>query len=136
MTAIRQAVAADLPRLLAIRDASGPDALSDPALLDAESLARMIAAGAVTVWDDGAAVAGFAAVEGAAIYLLAETAARGKGIGRELLADACARVRRRGCMTATLSLAPGAEAARHYRAAGWIEAGYTGSGGLVLKKPL
>ena len=121
---------------MAIRDASGPDALSDPALLDANGLAQMIAAEAVTVCDDGATVAGFAAVDGAAIHLLVSPAARGKGIGRELLADACARIRRQGHTAALLSPAPGGEAARHYRAAGWMEAGRTGSGGLVLKKPL
>lgn len=133
---LRPAVPADLPRLLTIRDASGADALSDPALVDAAGLGRLIEAGSVAVWDDGEAVVGFAAVQGAAICLLVAAAARGKGAGRELLADACGRIGRQGHAAALVSLAPGGDAARHYRAAGWIEAGRTAGGGLILKKPL
>ena len=51
---IRAAVAADLPRLLAIRDAAGADALSDPTLLSEEGLRRLIDAGTVEVWDEAA----------------------------------------------------------------------------------
>lgn len=132
----RPAIPADLPCLLAIRDASGADALSDPALVAAATLARLIADGAVSVWEEGGEIAGFGAVEGATIHLLVDAAARGRGGGRILLADACARLKRTGQTAARLSLAAGSTAAGHYRAAGWIEAGLTGTAGLALKKPL
>jgi GNAT superfamily N-acetyltransferase len=133
---LRPAVAADLPRLVAIRDGAGPDALSDPALVGEEELRRLIAAGAVSVWDEDGEPGGFAATDGGAIHLLVDTAARGRGAGRELLAASCAAVAQAGHAAATLSLAPDAAAERHYRAAGWNVAGRTAAGGVVLNKPL
>ncbi len=133
----RSAVPADLPLLIALRDASGGDALSDPALVSDAALVRLVAAGAVTVWDDGGeGLAGFAAVDGSTIHLLVASAQRGGGIGRTLLADACAAVRENGHKAATLALAAGSGAARHYLAAGWTIAERTASGGLVLRKKL
>jgi GNAT superfamily N-acetyltransferase len=132
---LRPAVLADLPALLAIRDGAGDDALSDPALVDEADLRRLIAAGATIAWEDGDTIAGFAAVDGAAVCLLVDTAARGKGIGRDLLAWACYAVRAGGGAAATLALARGGTAAGHYRAAGWVEAGPSATGGAVLKKP-
>jgi GNAT superfamily N-acetyltransferase len=133
---LRPAVPADLARLLEIRDAAGEDALSDPALVDADALARMIAAGKVSVWTVAERIAGFAAACGATIHLLADSGHRGGGIGRALLADACARVKAGGETLATLTLAPGGGAEPHYRAAGWAVAGRSEPGGRVLQKPL
>lgn len=133
---LRLAVPADLPRLLAIRDASGADALSDPALIVETALARLILADAVAVWEESGGVEGFAALDSGAIHLLVDATARGKGIGRALLAAACARAEQAGLTVARLSISSGGGAARHYRAAGWIDAGPSPSGGLVLKKPL
>ena len=132
----RAAVPADLPPLLAIRDGAGADALSDPALVTQAALRRLIAAGAVSVWDEEGRVVGFSAVDGEAIHLLVDPDARGRGIGRELLASACAALERAGHAAATLALAPGGTAERHYRAAGWSEARRLATGGVVLKKPL
>jgi GNAT superfamily N-acetyltransferase len=133
---LRPAVPTDLARLLAIRETSGADALSDPALVNGGELPGLIADGAVRVWDEAGAPVGFAAVNGAIIHLLVASAARGKGIGRALLADACSRTKEAGHAAATVSLAAGSTAAPHYRAAGWIEAGRSAAGGLILKKPL
>jgi len=133
---LRPAVAADLRRLLAIRDASGDAALSDPALVSEAALRRLIAAGSVTAADLDGGVAGFAAVDGAAIHLLVDDAARGRSVGRDLLAAACAAIAAAGHATATLTLATGGAAERHYRAAGWIAAEKAAAGGLALKKPL
>jgi GNAT superfamily N-acetyltransferase len=133
---LRPAAPADLPRLLAIRDASGADALSEPALVTEPALRQLVSAGAVIVCDEGGLVVGFAAADGPAIHLLVDSAARGKGVGRELLAAACGRVRQAGHDAARLTTAPGGLAERHYRAAGWIEAERGTNGGLVLKKPL
>jgi GNAT superfamily N-acetyltransferase len=132
---LRRAAPTDLPLLLAIREGSGVDALSDPALVAEASLRRLIAAGAVTVWDEEGAVAGFAVVDGAAIHLLVAAAQRNRGIGRALLDAACAGIKEAGHGVTTLTLAPGSTAERYYRAAGWNEAGRTPTGGIVLKKP-
>jgi len=132
----RPAIPADLPALLAIREAAGADALSDPALVIEVDLRRLIATGSVTVWEEGDQVAGFAAVDAGTIHLLVDTARRGKGAGRELLAAACAALKAAGHVAATLTLAPGGAAERHYRAAGWLAVGETAKGGTVLKKPL
>jgi GNAT superfamily N-acetyltransferase len=134
---MRPAVPADLPRLLAIRDASGNDALSDPALVGETLLRRLIAAGSVTICQDGGCcVDGFVAIEGHAIHLLVDTGARGKGIGRALLAAACAMLKAAGHSAATLTLAAGSTARRHYRAAGWAATAPSASGANVLKKRL
>lgn len=132
---LRPAMPADLPALLAIRDGAGADALSDPALVVEGDLRRLVAAGAVGVWEDSGAVVGFAAVDGDAVRLLVDNAARGGGIGRDLLAWACDAVRTAGGAAATVALAPGSTAGRYYRAAGWVEAGTSSTGGAVLKKP-
>jgi GNAT superfamily N-acetyltransferase len=133
---LRPAIPADLPMLLAIRDAAGVDALSDPALVIEAELRRLIATGLVTVWEEGGQVAGFAVADAGTIHLLVDTTRRGKGGGRELLAAACAALKAAGHVAATLTLAPGGTAERHYRAAGWLAAGETPMGGTVLKKPL
>jgi GNAT superfamily N-acetyltransferase len=130
---LRPAVPADLAALLAIRDAAGPDALSDPALVTED---RLIAAEPLMVCDDAGRVVGFAAVDCAAIHLLVDSSARGTGIGRELLAAASAAIKNAGHSAATLTLTPGSTAERHYRAAGWSRTGQTRAGGTILKKPL
>jgi GNAT superfamily N-acetyltransferase len=136
LTVLRPAVPADLSRLLAIRDGSGIDALSDSALVTEPLLRRLIAAGSVMVWDEAGHVVGFSASDDGAIHLLVDPTHRGKGIGRDLLAAACAMLKETGHAAATLALAAGSTAGRHYRAAGWRETGRTSTGGSVLKKPL
>ena len=133
---LRPAAPADLTRIVAIRDGSGGDALSDPAPVSEDALRRLVAAGAVTVWDDAGVIAGFAAVDGGAIHILVDAAQRSRGIGRALLGWACDTTKRAGCAEARLVLPPGGTAESHYRAAGWKDAGWSASGGLVLKKPL
>jgi GNAT superfamily N-acetyltransferase len=132
---LRPAVPADLPALLAIRDCSGADALSDPALVTEIDLLRLIAAGAVMVAASGGTVAGFAAIDGDRIHLLVDGAQRSKGIGRALLGWACAAVSETGHAAAIVALAAESAAGHHYRAAGWAEIGPSPVGGTVLKKP-
>ena len=135
-TAPRLATAADLSALLALRDAAGVDALSDPVLLTEGLLRRLVTAQALTVWDEAGEVVGFAALDGGAICLLVRADQRSKGIGRKLLAKGCAALKAAGHTTGTVTLAAGSTAERHYRAAGWDETSRTATGGVVLKKPL
>jgi GNAT superfamily N-acetyltransferase len=133
---LRPAAAADLPRLIAIRDGAGEDALSDPVLIDEADLRRLIASGAVTVWDDSGDVAGVAVLDGGAIYVLVDAIQRSRGVGRALLAWACDSLSKAGHTEAMVTLPPGGSAERHYLAAGWNVAGRSATGGTVLKKPL
>ncbi|HTZ35284.1 MAG TPA: GNAT family N-acetyltransferase [Stellaceae bacterium] len=133
---LRAGLPADLPRLLAIRDAAGADALSDPRRIGEPMLRRRLGTGDVAVWQEDGAVCGFVAVDGATLHLLVDSAARGQGIGRALLAEGCRRLAERGTRTASLSLPPAGTAEPHYRVAGWRPA--TGSAGAArrLQKPL
>lgn len=132
---LRPAVLADIPRLLAIRDAAGADALSDPALLDETELTRLAACGAVTVWEDGGQIVGFAATDSGTVHLLVESTARGRGVGRFLLRSATTAIWLAGHRAATVSLPPNSDAERYYRADGWIAAGPSAGGGTVFQKP-
>jgi GNAT superfamily N-acetyltransferase len=133
---LRPAVAADLARLIEIRDAAGADALSDAAAIGSDELARLIDAATVTVYEDSGSIVGFSAVDcarGAVAGLLVETGHRGKGAGRQLLAIALATIKDAGHRQATLMLPLDAGAARHYLNNGWIAAGGGENGELVLQ---
>lgn len=131
---LRRAAAADLPALLAIRDRSGTDALSDPARVDETLLRRLVDNGATIVWEDGEGIAGFAATDAAAIHLLVDTARRGGGIGRALLDWAMGAVRNAGHPAAVVTLPQRGTAERHYRASGWVTANDDTASELILKK--
>jgi GNAT superfamily N-acetyltransferase len=135
LTVLRLTTLDDLPALMAIRDSSGADALSDPALITEIDLRRLIAAGAVIAADETGQIAGFAAIDGDHVHLLVDTTQRSRGIGRALLAGACNAVREAGHPAAFLTLAAESTTEHHYRAAGWIEIGGSPTDGVVLKKP-
>jgi GNAT superfamily N-acetyltransferase len=132
---LRSAVLADLPVILAIRDRSGADALSDPTLVTDSGSSRLIAVGAVIVAEEAGSLAGFAAVDGDHIHLLVDTTQRSKGIGRALLTWARDAVCKAGHPASLLTLTPGSTAEHHYRAAGWVEVSRSQADGVVLKKP-
>ena len=137
---IRAAASADLPALLAIRNAAGAERLSDPRGVSDALLRRATEAGAAWVWQAAAeAIAGFAAVDlgaGAIIALLVAPGQQGRGIGRALLAACCEALRQAGHAAAAIALEPGTPAERHYRAAGWSETTSPDGGHLILQKPL
>lgn len=138
---IRPATLADLPALLAIRDAAGAERLSDPRRVTGDLLRPLVDAGAVWVWQAVAdeRVAGFAAVDvasGAVAALLVAPGEQGRGIGRALLAETCDALRAAGHAAATIAIEPGAAAERHYRAAGWAVIGTDANGASVFSKPL
>ena len=138
---IRPAAFADLPALLAIRDATAVEALSDPRSVTEELLHRLIDASAMWVWQQapGEPIAGFAAIDtetGAIAALLVAPGEQGRGLGRALLAQACGALRAAGHAAATIALEPGAAAERHYRAAGWTLTDTGATGTLIFTKPL
>ena len=99
MTAIRPARAADAPRCAAILAEWIAETPWYPAPRPAEEpgwLAPMIARGEVRLAEDGAGAAGFVALdaEGFVTCLYVAARARGRGVGRALLADAKARAGR------------------------------------------
>ncbi len=137
---IRGASSSDMPLLFAIRDSARENPLSDPAAVTERDTARLIEQGACWVWQqkDGT-IAGFSAADlraGTVVALLVAPGHEGRGIGRALLGTACAALRAAGHRDATLRAEAGSRAERHYRAAGWIDAGTNGRGGLILRKPL
>jgi GNAT superfamily N-acetyltransferase len=133
---LRPAVAADLARLLEIRDTAGTDAMSDPAAIAIAEFARLIADGTVVVCAEGKRVVGFCAADcagGRVSGLLVETGHRGRGTGRQLLAAALAMLKDAGHRQANLTLPQGSSAAPHYLNNGWVEAGHGENGELILR---
>jgi GNAT superfamily N-acetyltransferase len=135
----RPAVAADLARLIEIRDAAGADALSDAAAIGSDELARLIGAATVIVFEDDGRIIGFSAADcarGAVTGLLVETSHRGGGTGRQLLAIALTMLKGAGHRQAILMLPRDASAARHYLNNGWVAAGSGENGELILQMTL
>jgi ribosomal protein S18 acetylase RimI-like enzyme len=137
---IRPATPADLPRILAIRDASGESSLSDPRTVTEGDTRRHIEAAELWVWQvEGGPVAGFAAGDrrdGSLWALLVAPGYEGKGIGRALLQAVCDMLRQAGQGMATVRIAPGTIAERHYRGAGWTASGRSQKGELIFRKAL
>ncbi|HVB17303.1 MAG TPA: GNAT family N-acetyltransferase, partial [Stellaceae bacterium] len=136
----RPATRADLPGIFAIRDGAGDERLSNPHSVTEALAQRRIDAGALWVWqEETQPVAGFAAVAtatGTIEALLVAPGQEGRGIGRALLKVACDVLRHAGHRTATLRIEAGIPAERHYRAAGWTDAGCSAKGELIFKKVL
>jgi GNAT superfamily N-acetyltransferase len=136
---IRLATAADIPGIFKIRDGAGANRLSDPSVVTQAHVRRSIDNAALWVWqEDAAPIAGFSgsdARDGSIWALLVAPGHEGKGIGRALLKAACDGLRGAGLAAATIALEPDTPAERHYRAAGWTDAGTT-KGELILTKPL
>ncbi len=136
---LRLAAAADIPRIFAIRDGVRENRLSDPAAVTPTDVAGFIERGALLVWEEDGAVAGFAAGDardGTVWALFVAPGQEGKGIGRALLKAACDTLRQAGHRVATLSTEKGTRAERHYRRDGWNVVGHNDKGELVLQKPL
>ena len=137
---IRPATLADLPAICEIRDNAGAERLSDPRAATEVVLRRAIDGAAAWVWQEaGQPIAGCAAIDaapGAIVALLVAPGQQGRGIGRALLAACCAALRGAGHAAATIALEPGAAAERHYRAAGWTDAGASDGSKVTLKTEL
>lgn len=84
-------------------------------------------------------VAGFAGAslqDGSLWALFVAAGQEGRGIGRALLKATCDALRGCGHHAATLSIAPGSRAERHFRADGWHAIGTNANGDVTYQKPL
>ena len=140
MTApLRRATAADIDRLMALRAAVRENRLADPTAVTRADYAWFVGQRLVWVWAEGDSLHGFAAGDPRDGWLWALFVApedEGRGIGRALLAAACADLAAAGWARATLSTDPGTRAARLYRRLGWQDEGLTAGGEVRFGLPL
>ena len=137
--AIRRATHADIARIMAIRHAVRENRLSDPNVVTAADCARFIDRAEIWVWVAEGVVQGFSAGDpdnGEIWALFVDPGHEGRGIGRALLAQACATLRSAGHGAATLGTDAGTRAERFYRTAGWIDGGTNAKGEVVFRKAL
>jgi GNAT superfamily N-acetyltransferase len=138
--ALRPAVAADVPRLVAIRAAVRENRLLTPGLVTVADYHATIARGTCWVWDDGTGVRGFAsgapADDSLVWALFVDPAAEGTGVGAALLARLTDELWRRGHRQLRLDTRSGTRAERVYRAAGWTEMGRTPHGDVLFQRDL
>lgn len=121
MPELRVARAADIPRLVEIRAAVRENRLHG-VVIGSEAYRPYVDDARCWVWEKGAAVQGFAALdaEAASIWaLFVDPATEGLGIGSALLDAAIAEARRRGLARLILETDQGTRAEAFYRAAGW-----------------
>jgi GNAT superfamily N-acetyltransferase len=134
---IRLATAADIPRLMVIRESVRENRLSDPSVVPASDYAEFIAHSGIWVWEDQGRILGFSAGDtrnGWVWALFVDPDHEGRGIGRALLPEACASLRRAGHRTLKLSTAPGTRAERFYLADGWRPTGRSAHGEIIFEK--
>ena len=100
---------------MAIRHAVRENRLSDPNVVTAADCAAFIDRAEIWVWVEDGMIQGFSAGDprnGEIFALFADPAHEGRGIGRALIAMACATLRAAGHDAATLSTQPGTRAER------------------------
>ncbi|UQA56274.1 GNAT family N-acetyltransferase [Polyangium aurulentum] len=134
---IRPATPADIPRLMEIREAVRENRLSDPKVVPASDYCEFIAHSGIWVWEEFGQILGFSAGDtrsGWVWALFVDPPYERRGIGRALLPEACASLRRAGHQILKLSTAPGTRAERFYLADGWRPAGRSASGEIVFEK--
>jgi ribosomal protein S18 acetylase RimI-like enzyme len=128
---IRRAVVQDIDQLIRIRGAVQENRLRDPASVTRVDYEWFVARGRVWLAEDGLEVAGFSASDhrdGTIWALFVDPVREGMGLGRALLAKACADLEADGFSAARLSTDPGTKAARLYRKLGWQEQGLSVDG--------
>jgi len=93
----------------------------------------------IWVWEEEGAIRGFSAGDprnGSIWALFVDPPHEGRGIGRALIARACASLAEAGHTTATLDTEPGTRAAEFYRRQGWKEGGLDAAGELLFSRSL
>lgn len=135
---IRTAGRADLPRITEIRMAVRENRLTRPEKITA-TVQHLIARDGFFVFEEAGAILGFSSADprdGSIFALFVDPAHEGRGIGRALLARACAALAEAGHGVATLTTGAGTRAERFYRTNGWMEAGRSGEGDVIFRKDL
>ncbi|MBL9053603.1 MAG: GNAT family N-acetyltransferase [Tabrizicola sp.] len=125
---IRQAVAAEIGRLIEIRGAVRENRLSDPTSVTRSDYDWFVTRGLVWIAIARDRVAGFSAADprDATIWaLFVDPACEGEGFGAMLLERALFDLTAAGHGEARLFTDPGTKAARLYRKLGWREQGLT-----------
>ncbi len=135
---IRAAVLADIPELMRIR-LSVRENRFNPARVSPADVVWFVENGPVWVWEEAGAILGFSAGDprnGSVWALFVDPPFEGRGIGRALIARACASLAEAGHGTATLDTAPGTRAAEFYRRQGWTACGVDAAGELLFTRAL
>lgn len=135
---IRQADPADIPALWRIR-LDVRENLLNPARVPPGAVEWFVQNAPVWVWDEGGEVRGFSAGDprdGSIWALFIDPAWEGRGIGRALIARACASLAAAGHRTATLDTEPGTRAEAFYRRQGWEDRGLDATGERLFSRAL
>lgn len=136
---IRKAVAADQPRIHAIRMAVRENILSDPSKVTAEEVAWYRDNAIFLVAESAGEIAGFACANhqtGLVWALFVDPAQEGRGHGRALLDAALAGLKAAGHAQAWLETGAGTRAERFYRRHGWRDMGRGLDGQIVFTRQL
>lgn len=136
---IRRAERADVSRLIEIRASVRENRLDDPGAAARRDYERFIDGPGLFVWVEDGAIGGFSGADprdGGIWALFVAPEQEGRGVGRALLAVACARLRGAGVGVAWLTTDPGTRAERLYRRDGWICDGRLPTGELRFVKRL
>ena len=135
---IRLALAADIPRLHAIRTSVRENRLSRPDRIDHEMYrVRLEDTGCGWLFEEDGTVLGFAIADAttrSVWALFVSPDAEGRGIGRALLNEVTAWLFARGSEPVWLTTAPATRAERFYREAGWRETGRDADGEVRFEK--
>ncbi|MBL8675320.1 MAG: GNAT family N-acetyltransferase [Rhodospirillales bacterium] len=134
---IRDATTADIPRMIEIRAAVRENRLSDPARVTPADYRRRLDDGAIWVCEVDGRIDGFSACDsrdGSIWALFVDPGREGRGVGRALLARACAKLQAAGHATIKLSTDAGTRAERFYRANGWNDRGRDIRGEILFEK--
>lgn len=135
---IRTAGRADLPRISQIRMAVRENRLTQPEKIS-DTVEHLIDRDGFWVFEAEGTIRGFSSADprdGSVFALFVDPAAEGRGIGRALLAAACAALEAAGHRRARLTTGSGTRAERFYRLQGWEGTGRTDDGQIVFEKAL
>ena len=136
---IRKAVAADEPRIRAIRMGVRENILSDPSKVTDEDVAWYRDNAIFLVAEDAGEIAGFACANhqtGLIWALFIDPAQEGRGHGRALIDAALAGLKAAGHAQAWLETGAGTRAERFYRRHGWRDMGRGLDGQIVFTRSL
>ncbi|MPZ36113.1 MAG: GNAT family N-acetyltransferase [Rhodospirillales bacterium] len=136
---IRRARLDERPRVSEIRFAVRENRLSDPSRVTDADYRWFSENPGIWAWEEDGRILGFSAADtrdGTIWALFVDPGHEGRGIGRALLANACAVLRDAGHRAVTLTTDPGTRADRFYREAGWTALGIDECGEQIFRSTL